>query len=87
MGTTKKPFSARISDLTRKLIDCEQEENGGSEADAIERLAIRAAAGSPKATQLVLEHLDKDPRSKAIVALAMRESGFSDGDSKAKQKR
>lgn len=87
MNAAKKPFSARISELTRQLIECEKEEGGGSEADALERLAIRAAAGSSKATQLVLEHLDKDPRTKAIVAIAMRESARGDSPSKAKQKR
>jgi hypothetical protein len=84
---TKKPFSARISELTRALITCEQEENGGSEADALERMAIRSAGHSPKATQLVLEHLDKDPRAKVIIALAMRESELSDSAGKTKKQR
>lgn len=69
--TPKGQFSARISPLLRKLIELEIEDGGGSQADAMERLAIRAAGSSPEATKLVLEELEKDPKMKQILALAM----------------
>jgi hypothetical protein len=68
----KIPFSARITDLTKALLACEVKEGGGTEADALERLAIKASATSAEATKLVLAHLETDSRMKSLVAIALK---------------
>lgn len=87
MAKRKGQFSARISELLRQLIDLEIKEGGGTQGAAMERLAIRAASTSPEAAKLVLEHAEKDSRTREIMALAYgQKARLSDGSGDRKRK-
>jgi hypothetical protein len=75
MTGTKLPFGARITSLAKSLIALEREKNGGSDADALERLIYRGS-NSPEAHKLVLEEATKDPQFAALIP-AIRKAKWS----------
>jgi hypothetical protein len=62
----KVQISARISELAKRLMEIERQQQDESEGQFLERL-ILSTASSPAALQLLLEEAEKDAHLSAVV--------------------